>query len=343
MCAIVVAHAQDDSALVDPESANVECADCAKAAALIPSQIEEMKMEVFQIVNQERQNAGLPPLCLNKELGSAAQDHSDDQQSCGRMSHTGCDGSAFTSRMTAAGYEWTTGGENVAWNQKTAAAVMSAWMNSSGHRANILGSSFKNIGIGLSSEYYWTQDFGSPASGDGCNDDGSGGSGGSSPAPTLMPTPVLTAVPPPTPTPPPPVNDGEYEGQCTWKLQKPDTFCNGQWGIHRKILGQRLTWTQCAAAVDADADCGEYAYGAVDTGAVGSCRCVLKGQLCEEVPSTLGNSVYRRECPRDDEDKDKDPCSGVAKSVKLLVRAKAELQDLTDEIARFKTQLADHV
>merc|ERR550537_2013520 len=71
---------------------------------------------------------------------------------------------------------------------------MRAWMNSAGHRANILRSSYKNIGIGLSPRYYWTQVFGSPSGGDGCN-----GGGGGTPKPTRSPT-----TPRPTPAPPPP-------------------------------------------------------------------------------------------------------------------------------------------
>jgi len=85
------------------------------------------------------------------------------------------------------------GGENVARGQRSAVSVMNAWMNSAGHRANILNSRYKNIGVGLSdSGFYWTQVFGTPASsmGDGCN---------SGPAPA--PTPTLTPEPTPAPTP----------------------------------------------------------------------------------------------------------------------------------------------
>lgn len=55
--------------------------------------------KVLQLVNQERANAGREPLCLNDKLMLAAQLHSEDQASCGKMSHTGCDGSSMVSRV----------------------------------------------------------------------------------------------------------------------------------------------------------------------------------------------------------------------------------------------------
>jgi uncharacterized protein YkwD len=81
----------------------------------------------------------------------------------GVMSHTGPDGSTMSSRVDAAGYLWSTLGENIARGQSDAAAVMDAWMNSPGHRANILNCSFKEIGIGVhfgDGGPWWTQDFG---------------------------------------------------------------------------------------------------------------------------------------------------------------------------------------
>ena len=79
------------------------------------------------------------------------------------MSHTGAGGSNPGDRITAVGYNWRTYGENVAMGYSTAAAVMRGWMNSSGHRANILNCSFAEIGIGVangSRGMFWTQDFG---------------------------------------------------------------------------------------------------------------------------------------------------------------------------------------
>ena len=65
------------------------------------------------------------------------------------MTHTGSDGSNARQRLDRVGYAWRAYGENVAWNQQTPAAVMNAWMNSSGHRANILNCAFTEIGVGV--------------------------------------------------------------------------------------------------------------------------------------------------------------------------------------------------
>jgi uncharacterized protein YkwD len=77
------------------------------------------------------------------------------------MSHTGSDGSSPGDRITRAGYTWSAYGENVAYGYATPEQVMNGWMNSPGHRANILNCSFKEIGVGLAQPgSYWTQDFG---------------------------------------------------------------------------------------------------------------------------------------------------------------------------------------
>jgi len=185
---------------------DVKCDECGVGVqALSPDQITKTKLEVFEIVNQERKSRGFKPLCLNKELGSAAQLHSLGQKKCRKMSHTGCDGSSMGQRVRRSGYSSRGAGENVAWNQRSAKSVMNAWMNSAGHRANILRSSYKNIGIGLSDDYYWTQVFGNPASGDGCNDDGAPAPTPSPPTnnPTDKPTPNPTDQPVSQPTPKP--------------------------------------------------------------------------------------------------------------------------------------------
>jgi uncharacterized protein YkwD len=57
-------------------------------------QVEQLKQEVFAIVNEERASANVPPLCFNRELGITAQSRSCDQQSCSKMSHAGCNGSS---------------------------------------------------------------------------------------------------------------------------------------------------------------------------------------------------------------------------------------------------------
>jgi uncharacterized protein YkwD len=77
------------------------------------------------------------------------------------MSHTGSDGSSPGDRITRAGYDWRTYGENVAYGYPTPESVMAGWMSSPGHKANILNCAFKEIGVGMAKDgYYWTQDFG---------------------------------------------------------------------------------------------------------------------------------------------------------------------------------------
>ncbi|MEU2392277.1 CAP domain-containing protein [Streptomyces sp. NPDC007369] len=117
--------------------------------------------EVLALVNQERAAVGCPALTLNAKLTAAAQSHSQDMAAHANMSHTGSDGSDPGQRITRAGYTWRTYGENVAYGYSTPAAVMEGWMNSPGHKRNILDCSFKEIGIGYAQpNHYWTQDFG---------------------------------------------------------------------------------------------------------------------------------------------------------------------------------------
>ncbi|MEV0523807.1 sigma-70 family RNA polymerase sigma factor [Streptomyces sp. NPDC050439] len=119
--------------------------------------------QVTRLANAERAKSGCGPLTLNSKLDDAAQGHSDDMAERDFFDHTNPDGKDPGDRVTAAGYKWTTYGENIAAGQRTPAAVMDSWMNSSGHRANILNCSFKEIGVGYrqgSGGPWWTQNFG---------------------------------------------------------------------------------------------------------------------------------------------------------------------------------------
>jgi uncharacterized protein YkwD len=121
--------------------------------------------QVVDLVNAERAAAGVAPLAVDTRLAAAAQAHSDDQAATLTMSHTGSNGSTLADRINAAGYPWITIGENVAAGQPTAAAVVAAWMGSTGHRANILNASYAHLGVGVAYAtggygIYWTLDFG---------------------------------------------------------------------------------------------------------------------------------------------------------------------------------------
>ncbi|MFJ9848505.1 CAP domain-containing protein [Streptomyces sp. NPDC101150] len=116
---------------------------------------------ILELVNSERSKAGCSPLTLNAELTKAAQAHSKDMADHSNMSHTGSDGSDPGERITRAGYSWSSYGENVAYGYSTPESVMKGWMESPGHKRNILDCSFKEIGVGLAQPNdYWTQDFG---------------------------------------------------------------------------------------------------------------------------------------------------------------------------------------
>ncbi|MFB7052177.1 CAP domain-containing protein [Streptomyces vinaceus] len=117
--------------------------------------------EVVALVNQERAKVGCSALTVNPELTAAALNHSQDMASHSTMSHTGSDGSDPGERITRSGFNWMTYGENVAYGYSTPEQVMTGWMNSPGHRENILNCAFKEIGVGLAQpNSYWTQDFG---------------------------------------------------------------------------------------------------------------------------------------------------------------------------------------
>jgi len=121
--------------------------------------------DVLALVNAERRARGLAPMVLDGRLQSIAQSHSVDQAARRTMSHTGGDGSTLRVRMDRSGFPWRSAGENVAYGYSTSTAVMNGWMNSSGHRANILGS-FTHLGVGLAYSStgvpYWTQVFATP-------------------------------------------------------------------------------------------------------------------------------------------------------------------------------------
>ncbi|MGC4771161.1 CAP domain-containing protein [Micromonospora sp. DT44] len=138
--------------------------DRSTAPSTASGTVSDQAREVVDLVNAERAKAGCKALSIDDKLMTAAQRHSQDQADHSKMTHTGSDGSDTGVRLDRVGYAWRTYGENVAWNQKTPAAVMDAWMNSSGHRANILNCAFTEIGVGIASSDgpYWTQVFAAP-------------------------------------------------------------------------------------------------------------------------------------------------------------------------------------
>ncbi len=142
--------------------------------------LETLREQIIDITNAERAKEGLAPLRHNSSLEKAAQIHSDDMQAQDYFNHNSQDGRKPLDRITTAGYlvpffecncskSYSTG-ENIAKGQDTAAFAMQTWMDSPGHRANILSPDFDEIGIGISKitdanegnwiGYYWVQNFG---------------------------------------------------------------------------------------------------------------------------------------------------------------------------------------
>jgi len=134
------------------------------ARPLLPGDLDRTAAEVTDLTNRERARAGLPPLATDALLTRAAQAHSTDMVVRAFYSHTGPDGSQPWDRAAAAGSTRRTIGENIACGQRSPAEVVEGWMNSPGHRANILKREFTHIGIGFAgggkAGTYWTQLFG---------------------------------------------------------------------------------------------------------------------------------------------------------------------------------------
>ncbi|MFF7392643.1 CAP domain-containing protein [Streptomyces scabiei] len=117
---------------------------------------------VLLLVNEERAKAGCQPVAANSDLAKLAEAFSEDMALRGFFDHTDPDGSDPWDRAATLGITGL-GGENIARGQATAEAVMEAWMNSPGHRANILNCDFKTLGVGVhlgDGGPWWTQDFG---------------------------------------------------------------------------------------------------------------------------------------------------------------------------------------
>lgn len=125
--------------------------------------VKALETEVVNLVNQERAKQGLSPLTQNWELSRVARYKSQDFINNNYFAHQSpVYGSPFD-MMKAFGISYRSAGENIAKFQRTPTEVMNAWMNSPGHRANILNSSYTEIGVGVAKDskgnLYWTQMF----------------------------------------------------------------------------------------------------------------------------------------------------------------------------------------
>lgn len=116
--------------------------------------------QVVELVNAERAKYGLSALTVDAKVQQAALVRA--KESAQSFSHTRPNGSSFSTALTEAGVSYRRAGENIAYGQRTPQQVMNAWMNSSGHRANILNEDFTTIGVGytvINGTAYWAQLF----------------------------------------------------------------------------------------------------------------------------------------------------------------------------------------
>lgn len=122
--------------------------------------VSAYEQEVIRLVNKERTSRGLSPLSHNWQLSRVARYKSQDMHDKKYFSHTSPTYGSPFDMIKSFGISYRSAGENIAKGQRTPQEVVTAWMNSSGHRANILNKSFTKIGVGYVSDgNYWTQMF----------------------------------------------------------------------------------------------------------------------------------------------------------------------------------------
>ncbi|RJG02719.1 CAP domain-containing protein [Noviherbaspirillum sedimenti] len=139
--------------------------------------LANFQQELLDRINQIRATAracgslsyaAAPPVKWNDKLFNAAAGHSADMAAKNYFSHTSQDGRSFSQRITNAGYGWRAAGENIAAGQTSVAQVMTAWVNSPGHCANLMSKNFTEVGVACvkndASSYrnYWTMNLAQP-------------------------------------------------------------------------------------------------------------------------------------------------------------------------------------
>lgn len=153
-----------------PEKPNPPAADTPETPApetpapetpALPDEALSYTEQIVKLVNEERAKAGLPALTMDEGVTAAANVRAREIKQ--KFAHTRPDGKSFSSALKEQGVSFRGSGENIAWGQKSPEQVMNAWMNSDGHRANILNRNFKNIGVGYYQDEkgvnYWVQLF----------------------------------------------------------------------------------------------------------------------------------------------------------------------------------------
>lgn len=149
-----------DTDCSDGNCGTVQKPDTGTTTDKTDNDVSDYEKEVVDLVNEIRKEYGLSELKLNTELSAVARAKSQDMKDNQYFSHTSPTYGSPFDMMKSFGISYGTAGENIAMGYRTPEAVVDGWMNSEGHRANILNSSFKEIGVGyVSSGNYWTQMF----------------------------------------------------------------------------------------------------------------------------------------------------------------------------------------
>ena len=120
----------------------------------------DWEQELLALHNQARAAAGLAPLVLDSKLSQSAQKHTQWMWQHNVLTHDE-NGVPFTQRLNDVGYSWWAAGENIAQGYRTPTAVFTGWMNSPGHRANIMSGRFQQVGFG-NGGVWWVADYASP-------------------------------------------------------------------------------------------------------------------------------------------------------------------------------------
>jgi uncharacterized protein YkwD len=140
--------------VVDRASLEALCVDEMRSN----EQTKTFRQEVCILVNEVRVGMGLNPVTLKAKLSRVSQNHAAEMFTNNFLEHTDISGREPTDRIRASSIFFSSSAENIARGQETPEEVMNAWMNSPAHKANIINSAFKNMGVGFHQKY-WVQNF----------------------------------------------------------------------------------------------------------------------------------------------------------------------------------------
>ena len=145
---------------LNPKLENPDMINIGDKITISENEQQAVEEQVASLVNKERAKEGLAPLTIDWELARVAKYKSQDMHDKNYFSHTSPTYGSPFDMMKSFGISYNAAGENIAQGQTSATQVMEAWMNSSGHRANIMDAKFTHIGVGYVKDgNYWTQMF----------------------------------------------------------------------------------------------------------------------------------------------------------------------------------------